>query len=171
MKKCSRCKVLKITSCYTKDAYEKDGLDKYCRDCKSIKNKKFRITRPEVFTNWIKENSGYMKDYIHSKDNGLLLKYKNMLVRCSEKSISSKYYFEKGIKVMWCSYDEFKKDMEESYIKHVKEFGKRETSLDRIDSDKNYCKENCRWVTLKEQANNAHESRRKNKLQNLNKTI
>ena len=31
-----------------------------------------------------------------------------------------------------------------------------ETSLDRIDGTKNYNKENCRWVTSKEQRRNQH---------------
>lgn len=52
------------------------------------------------------------------------------------------------------SFISFKNDMYESYIEHVSKYGEKETSLDRIDTLKNYSKENCRWVTLLEQGQN-----------------
>lgn len=44
--------------------------------------------------------------------------------------------------------------MYESYLEHVKKHGERNTTIDRIDSDGNYSKSNCRWATYKEQGRN-----------------
>lgn len=86
--------------------------------------------------------------------------WRNMNARCKSKRLREyNFYAKKGIKVIWGSFQEFKNDMYVSYLKHVKEFGENNTSIDRIDSDSNYCKENCRWATSKVQSNNMRRNR------------
>lgn len=41
--------------------------------------------------------------------------------------------------------------MYESYENHIKEYWEKNTTIDRIDSDWNYCKENCKRSTRAEQ--------------------
>lgn len=41
--------------------------------------------------------------------------------------------------------------MYESYLDHVKEYWEKNTTIDRINPSWNYCKENCRRATIKEQ--------------------
>lgn len=63
-------------------------------------------------------------------------------------------YGGRGIKCLWTSFEEFKKDMHESFLVHNEMYGGRNTSIDRIDNNGNYCKENCRWATIKQQTSN-----------------
>lgn len=75
--------------------------------------------------------------------------------RCNIKSHPSyKNYWWAWIKCLWNSFDEFKNDMYESYLEHVEKFWENNTTIDRIDYNWNYCKENCRRATMKEQWNN-----------------
>lgn len=53
-------------------------------------------------------------------------------------------------------------DMFESYQKHVDEYGEKNTSLDRIDPDGNYTKDNCRWATNSEQRKNTRKAKMSN---------
>lgn len=76
-------------------------------------------------------------------------------LRCNrEKTSSYKDYGGRGITCKWTSFTDFYNDMYISYTKHVAKYGSSNTSIDRIDVNGHYCKENCRWATKKEQMQN-----------------
>ena len=81
-----------------------------------------------------------------------------MKKRCYNKNEENyKHYGGRGIKVCdrWLnSFENFRDDMYESYLKHIEEFGEKETTLERIDVNGNYCPENCTFKTWEEQVNN-----------------
>lgn len=54
----------------------------------------------------------------------------------------------------WLSFEIFRDDMYKAYLEHVDTHGEKYTQIDRINNNGNYCKENCRWVTPKENSNN-----------------
>ncbi len=72
-----------------------------------------------------------------------------MKARCKETNVDRNIYFDKGIKVCDRWIDSF-----ENFIEDMGKRPSNKHSLDRIDGNKGYFKENCRWGTIYDQSGN-----------------
>lgn len=146
---------------------------RYFWKCKCLKCGNTFISRKDRLTNKSRKKAMCNKCWYDTVDmtdiyiKKLYIIYYAMMSRCynSNREVY-KYYGGRGIKVSksWAEKKEgvkrFIADMKDSYIEHCNKYGVGEkyTSLDRIDVNKDYSKDNCRWATMKEQANNKQKS-------------
>ena len=90
--------------------------------------------------------------------------WKSMRQRCLNPNCHAFHnYGGRGITIdpHWDDYKKFKEDMYDSFLEHIEKYGGgRNTTIDRKDVNGNYCKENCKWATYFEQANNKRDTRR-----------
>ena len=94
----------------------------------------------------------YFKEWYAARP--LYYVWQNMRQRCSNKNRKDYHrYGGRGIRVCdrWEKYENFKEDMLCSY--------KEGHQLDRVDNDKEYSLENCRWATLRQQNTNKSTNR------------
>lgn len=63
-------------------------------------------------------------------------------------------YGHVNLSLEWEWYENFKKDMHKEYLNHCFLYGEKNTTIDRINNNKGYSKNNCRWATYKVQNRN-----------------
>lgn len=79
--------------------------------------------------------------------------YKSMRTRCNNKNCKAyKYYWGRWIRCLWNCFEDFYKDMAPSYINWL--------TIERVDVNWNYCKDNCKWISMSEQTKNKRNVRR-----------
>lgn len=135
-KKCSKCKEEKpLTSeFFYRSRKSKNGFKSRCKDCQRVDNRKWRESKGPEYATW-----------------------ENMKRRCvDENNWAYQYYGERGIKV--CD------DWVNSFDNFIRDMGRRpgeNYTLDRLDNDGDYTKENCKWVTWQDQSINKRAGKRK----------
>jgi len=136
------------------------GCYKYLAECKVCKRTK------EVWIKDIKKGHAinhYDCVWLLPKDQNtkrLRNIWSHMVARCTNPN-SEKYhcYGGRGIKTQYDNFIEFYDDFYTSYIEHVELHGERETTIERINVDEGYFKDNMKWATWEEQVNNKRSIR------------
>lgn len=129
MRTCSLCRISKPTSSFYAPSNSSRHPSRYCIPCHRAKGIE------------------YSKSYIQPPAYGIWI---NLRRRCYNKK---KGYGDRGITYTpkWDTYKGFWEDMGASYEKGL--------SIDRIDNNGNYSKENCRWATPVQQVRNRRNTR------------
>jgi hypothetical protein len=84
---CSKCKIEKFITLFSKDKNRKDGLKIYCNDCRKIESKIYRERNPE-------KRKETIKKYFEKNKEKELLRFRNYVINNPEKRKDTikKYY-------------------------------------------------------------------------------
>lgn len=136
IKQCTKCKKILSEKDFHKDWTKKDAMRPICKECAS------KI---------VKEN----KEKLQKKHNGLIDVYYDIKKRCYDKtSVSYKRYGARGITM--CT--QWENDRQAFFDWCITNGYKKGLQIDRIDNDKGYCPENCRFVTRAENQHNTSQT-------------
>ena len=139
-------------------SFEKNDYNSY-----DIKVKCMVCSREKTIT-WRSFNNGSSTKhkscmYLVPRDDHFHSKFKGMIKRTSNEKYENYHnYGGRGITCEYKYYIDFYDDFYESYLEFASENGEENTTIDRINVNESYCKNNIRWATPKQQANNRNNN-------------
>ena len=81
--------------------------------------------------------------------------WSGMIQRCTNPNNTDySNYGGRGICITWKSFNDFYNDMYESYTRLANRIGEENVSIERVNVDGDYSKENCKWIHVLDQWNN-----------------
>lgn len=117
-----------------------------CGEIKSVQSSSLRRGQSTCCRHCKQNTAPY---YVRTHKNRLYHAWSEMLRRCRGRCTNHQYYGDKGISYCkeWEEFDKFAEWADKSGYQEGLE-------IDRIDSDKDYSPENCRWVSHKKNSRN-----------------